>query len=998
MADVGAPFATSSALLIIAVVCALAAGVWWVRRRRRDARVLESRLARVLERTSTGALTTTGAGVIEWCNPALQQLTGVDWKGRRIEDFFARMEPAPQATLVLEALRGLKSARAPLKWRRADDDEQLRLLVDVQPLGKGEPREDGAIVIVDDHTREFEMYDEMDRARLQLHTREFEMHDEIDRARLQMNSFVEHAPAAMAMFDRQLRYVACSRRWLADFNLDEGIIGRSQAEVLPALSRGWDDIYAAAMAGRIERRDEEYFERVPGDGLYMQWEVRPWHEANGDIGGILMMVTDVTSKVRQKAELEQRNEMLTMRNTVLVALMTEMANPHRTDDEVFRRLTEIFGELLQVDQVGFWVKDESGQLRCLDLFLRREEKHDPSRALPIGTYGEYLTLLERYPLLVNESLESSSCPPDLRAGLESIGVHANLSVPLWKQGQLLGVVCLNQLDAAREWSLDDQAAASSLATLVRLRIEATSRDKAENALRERMTQLEDARQRAESADHAKSEFLATMSHEIRTPMNGIIGFSDLLRQSRLDAEQKGFASTIHSSAEALLTIINDILDFSKIESGMVVLEHIPWDVRETLGDVIELLSPRARDQGVALVVDVNERVPDLVQGDPGRVRQVALNLVGNALKFTEHGHVSLRIDWVDDRLLVEVEDTGIGIPESLRPHLFSRFRQADGSTTRRFGGTGLGLSISRGLVERMGGVLTLDESTERGSRFTFSVPAAAASKEGQSARPLEGFSMLVLEPEPLSRAVLTRQLWRWGARVDATSTLTEALEAMARPGVRFDVLVVADLEEADARTVQLERLAGATQSPVPVVLLTGGGLRGNTPPHVLATLTKPIARSRPLLEALQASRVRAPVNARPEAASRPASPLAGTRALLVEDNVINQRLAQRLLERLGCTVVSATNGLDALAVLEREKFTFVLMDCHMPGLDGYEATARIREKWTATELPVVALTADAMVGQRERCLSAGMNAYLTKPLRELDLLTTLRRLVRSSAA
>ncbi|MGV3624902.1 MAG: ATP-binding protein [Archangium sp.] len=784
-----------------------------IRRAQQDDRT--GRLVSVLQRTSTGAMSVQADGIVDWCNPALAQISGLALVGAPVTKFLAHLEKSPATDGVYAALEKHAPVRASLRWQRPDDGEQLRLLVEVQPLSRnGKPN--GAVLVVDDHTREFEMYEEIDRARLQMHTREFEMHDEVERARLQMDAFVQHAPAPMAMLDRDLRYIACSRRWLSDFELPETIIGRSQREVMPALNEEWHEVYAKCLEGGIVRRDAVLFRSPAGDERYLRWEVRPWEELDGRIGGVLLLAVDVTVQVQQNA-----------------------------------------------------------------------------------------------------------------------------------------------------------------------------------LLRERMDQLDEARRRAESADRAKSEFLATMSHEIRTPMNGITGFANLLLQSRLDAEQHGFASMIHSSAEALLTIINDILDFSKIESGKLMLEDIAWNVRETLGDVVDLLAPRAREQRLSLVIDVSERVPEKVRGDPGRVRQVVLNLVGNALKFTEKGHVALRVDWADERLRVRVEDTGMGVPEQLRPHIFTRFRQADGSTTRRFGGTGLGLSISRGLVERMGGVIALEQSSSQGSTFTFSVPAGAEVQEAPAARALEGMRVLLLEPELAVREVLTRQLWSWGVHVEATHSFRAAQDALAA-GTRFEALLVAEPAEAQQRLLFFGMLAAAAPAPVPTVLLASTAIRdGVALPGVVTTLVKPLSRMGPLLEALRSVRLAPVTQLRDGGTAGARAPWVGpARVLLVEDNVVNQRLAQHLLQRLGCTVTCANNGLEALQTLEQHTFDFVFMDCHMPQLDGYETTRCIRKRWSADVLPVVALTADAMTGQRERCLAAGMNDFLTKPLRQLELVSALRRHLR----
>jgi CheY-like chemotaxis protein len=465
-------------------------------------------------------------------------------------------------------------------------------------------------------------------------------------------------------------------------------------------------------------------------------------------------------------------------------------------------------------------------------------------------------------------------------------------------------------------------------------------------------------------------------------MNGIIGFANLLLNTPLEREQKAFAGTIRHSSEALLTIINDILDFSKIESGKVTLEHISWDVREALGEVIALVSPQASEKGLALAIDVADDVPRLVRGDPARVRQVTLNLVGNAVKFTAKGHVLLKVSWAAGELLVSVEDTGVGIPSETVPRLFTRFTQADGSTTRRFGGTGLGLAISRGIVALMGGQLDLESTVGVGSTFRFRVPAPLEAPR-EPLRELAAVRVMLVVAEAFERRLLARQLERSGATVTAVATVAQVSSLS-----RVDLCVV------DGHVVlpPLRRQPG-----LPVVVLADASQAAAREDGGVV-ITRPVTRPDLMLASLSAALGRTTLDCTPVPAAPQAPPFAGRSALLVEDNVINQRLAQHLLKKLGFSVVSAWDGFEALERLGEGRFDVVLMDCHMPRLDGYETTERIRRQWPDEHLPVIAVTAGAMAGDRERCLAAGMNDYLTKPLREQDLVALLHRWLGLRAA
>jgi PAS domain S-box-containing protein len=534
--------------------------------------------------------------------------------------------------------------------------------------------------------------------------------------------------------------------------------------------------------------------------------------------------------------------------------------------------------------------------------------------------------------------------------------------------------------------------------------------------REAEEQLRYAKEAAEAASKAKSEFLANMSHEIRTPLNAVIGMTELLLDTSLTQTQRDYLKMVLDSGESLLRVINDILDFSKIEAGKLDLDRMPFHLREGLGDTMKSLALRAHRKSLEVACDIAADVPELLVGDLGRLRQVVINLVGNAIKFTEEGEVVLRVQRRKEEgepppegsaaLHFSVSDTGIGIPPEKQKRIFEAFEQADSSTTRRFGGAGLGLAISLRLVHMMGGEIWVESEDGKGSTFHFTANFQAPEPRPAgttSAVVVQDARVLAVDDNSTNRRILEQMLANWGVRAAAAASVDQAL-AMLREAAEANEpyhLLLTDLNMPlrDGFDLVAEIREDPQLATLPVIMLTSGGRPGDIDRceqlRIAYHLLKPVKQSE-LLDAVMGALGAADAAARkrqPEAAPAAIGPL---HVLLAEDSEVNQKLAIGLLERAGHRVVVAGNGREALELFQRDKFDLVLMDVQMPELDGWQATRELRaieRKTGQAHTPIVAMTAHAMQGDRERCLDSGMDDYIAKPIRARQLHEVIERAV-----
>ncbi len=769
-------------------------------------------------------------------------------------------------------------------------------------------------------------------------------------------SLVENLPVHVLRKDLEGRFVFANRSFCELVGKPfEEIVGRTDFDLFPeALARKFQaDDGMVVRTGRLLQTVEE--NRTNGEMRYVEVMKSPVRDAAGKIVGVQVVFWDVTDRKKAEAALEQERYLLH-------ALMDNL--PHNI---YFKDASSRFIRINKALASGFRLHDATEALGRTDF-----DYFTPEHAQQAMT-DEQEIMRTGQPVVDKEEKET------------------------WTNGHTTWAL------TTKMPLYDDQRHIVGTFGISR---DITERKQAAEA-------LQAAKEAAEAANRAKSAFLANMSHEIRTPLNAIIGMTELVLKSRVSAQQREFLTTVRDSGEALLSFINDILDFSKIEAGKLVLDHETFDLRESLGDTMKSFAIRAHQQGLEVACHIHADVPRMVVGDYNRLRQIVVNLVGNAIKFTDQGEVVLEVSveslsGEEISLHFIVSDTGIGIPEEKQTAIFEMFEQADTSMTRRYGGTGLGLAIASRLVELMGGRIWVESASGKGSRFHFITRLDLAKLESVEATPAEpgcihGMRVLVVDDNATNRRILEEILRSWKMFPVAVADAGDAIELLRqahRSGEPYR-LVVTDghMPDVDGFMLAEQIRRDAEMGSTVVMMLTSGDrpedMKRCEQLGITAYLLKPIKQSE-LLEAIQFALGITVTRREWRPVARSQAPRVGKlRILLAEDSLVNQKLAVALLEEEGHAVTVVTNGRGACASVESGNFDLVLMDVQMPEMDGLEATTRIRarEKQTKTHIPIIAMTAHALKGDRERCLEVGMDAYVTKPIRADELLEAISALI-----